>query len=370
MGESLRERLQSLVGHLAVRIGPRGSASEQEAQAAHFVAAQLRQAGFQVEIQGFLGPTSFSWAYLLIYSTFCLAAAAALVSPTLGFGLAVLAALAMVGENQARETVSQLLPKRPSRNVVARQGSLGLPTQRVILTCHLDSARSAILWHPKLVAGFENSFRLMLAAMAGLVLLTANPSPTNGWRAAVIGLGLYLFSSVLVMIHREFCMPLVAGANDNASGVAAAVAAAERCRLEETELWVVATGCEESGLVGMLRFLDSYRADLPTIFVNLDNCGSGTPTVTRSEGMLRPYRCDPLLVQKATLAGLAPRPFHTMHTDLFCALTRGYRGISVMAFDQRGVLPNWHWKTDTVENIDFDCLERVTRALLEVLKSD
>jgi hypothetical protein len=30
----------------------------------------------------------------------------------------------------------------------------------------------------------------------------------------------------------------------------------------------------------------------------------------------------------------------------------GYRAMSIMAFDEEGVIPNWHWETDVAENLD------------------
>ena len=38
-------------------------------------------------------------------------------------------------------------------------------------------------------------------------------------------------------------------------------------------------------------------------------------------------------------------------TDATVALARGYRAMSVMAFDINGRLPNWHQPTDTVEGV-------------------
>ena len=33
--------------------------------------------------------------------------------------------------------------------------------------------------------------------------------------------------------------------------------------------------------------------------------------------------------------------------------SRGYHTILFLATDDRGMIPNWHWPTDTITNIDF-----------------
>jgi hypothetical protein len=79
--------------------------------------------------------------------------------------------------------------------------------------------------------------------------------------------------------------------------------------------------------------------------------------------MLQKHRCDPELISIAREAtrsepelsahGIA---FHTMNNDSLILLQRGYRAISIMAFDSHGVLPNWHWRTDTIERLNPDTL--------------
>jgi len=49
-------------------------------------------------------------------------------------------------------------------------------------------------------------------------------------------------------------------------------------------------------------------------------------------------------------------------------IVRGYKAMSIMAFDERGVLPNWHWPTDTVENIDRAALENAFKLVVGVVR--
>jgi len=60
--------------------------------------------------------------------------------------------------------------------------------------------------------------------------------------------------SLFLLVQREIFYKHVEGANDNASGVAVMLTMAEAMSLDapaDTEVVVVATGCEEAGTVGM-----------------------------------------------------------------------------------------------------------------------
>ncbi|MBI3947603.1 MAG: M28 family peptidase [Armatimonadetes bacterium] len=370
---------------LAVEIGPRPSASAAEGRAADTLAGRLREAGLDVRIEAFGGLRSFSLTYGLIYASFVLAAALAWASPAAGFVLGALGLLAFALENGGREVVSRLLPKLPSRNVVGVKAPAGEVRRRVVLVCHLDSANAALLWHPRLVAGFRRSFLLMAGAMGAVVLLTGalwlapvSGLPTSVLRGALLASGAYLLGTVLLLVHRQWRMPCVDGANDNASGVAAVLAAAAGIGpLRHTELWVVGTGCEESGLIGMARFCDAHPFDRKrTWFLNADNCGAGRVTITTAEGMLWRCRCDEGLVAAALRAAAAEpalpvdaRAFHTMNNDSFVLLRRGYRALSIMAFDERGLLPNWHWPTDTADRIEPETLACAAELIRRTLRA-
>ena len=82
------------------------------------------------------------------------------------------------------------------------------------------------------------------------------------------------------------------GALDNASGVAVLTELARHFSQEPPDsvnLWFVATGAEEDGMIGMVNFLDRYQKKLSkkkTYFVNLDGVGGdGTLEVVDEYGI-------------------------------------------------------------------------------------
>jgi hypothetical protein len=145
--------------------------------------------------------------------------------------------------------------------------------------------------------------------------------------------------------------------------------------LSEKEVWFVATGAEEVGTIGMKAFLREHGPDLKDAFIiNIDNVGTGTVVYVDSEGMAKRYRSDRRLTGAARRAisenGLTIRghDYKGLSTDATPALARGYRAMSVMAFDINGRLPNWHWETDTVSAVEEPNLTAAAEFVCAVIK--
>ena len=175
--------------------------------------------------------------------------------------------------------------------------------------------------------------------------------------------------ALLLLIHRELFGKHVDGANDNASGVGVMLSLAEALSVDpsaDTEVMVVATGCEEAGLVGMQKFL-KHIDDLERAWIiNIDNVGAGEVSYTTAEGMLLRHKAGRDLVEMAAKVAKLPgldvsgRPFRVISTDAEPVLLRRIEAITVIA-TRDGIPVNWHWKTDTVENIDPDSIDTAYR---------
>jgi Zn-dependent M28 family amino/carboxypeptidase len=160
------------------------------------------------------------------------------------------------------------------------------------------------------------------------------------------------------------------GANDNASGVAAAAELAcelAESPLESTRVVLLVAGCEESGLLGTQAFLRS-RDTSGWLFLNVDSVGGpGNLRYLAREGIVQKWDADPGLVAIADRLsaedpsiGLSPADGQIGLTyDATAAMARGGRAITLVA-ERDGVIPNYHWTTDTPENLDPAV---VTRAL-------
>lgn len=189
---------------------------------------------------------------------------------------------------------------------------------------------------------------------------------------------LYLFGSLLVLIHREIFGQDTPGANDNAAGVATLLKVGEEIGIDRpkyTEIYLVATGSEESGTVGMIHLLESWKERLAGCYViNLDNLGTGQLKYTTGEGMLKVYPSSKELVSylkeiiRQEGYHLVPTVNSFMTTDAVPAMVRGYPSISLRAEDKDGLLPNWHWPTDTWEKVEEENLHLAVKVVMSLIK--
>ena len=145
--------------------------------------------------------------------------------------------------------------------------------------------------------------------------------------------------------------------------------------LVEKEVWFVATGAEEVGTVGMQAFLAQYGEELrDALFINLDNVGAGQLSWVTSEGMARRYRANARLVGLAKRVSreneilVKPRAYKGLSTDATPALARGFKAMTIMAFDSAGLPVNWHWKTDTSDQIEPEVVERATELVTAMIR--
>ncbi len=145
--------------------------------------------------------------------------------------------------------------------------------------------------------------------------------------------------------------------------------------LTEKEVWFVATGAEEVGTVGMEAFLDAYGEDIrDALIINIDNVGAGQLSWVTAEGMARRYRANQRLIGLAKRVSreqeilLKPRVYKGLSTDATPALARGYKALTLMAFDSSGVPVNWHWRTDTTANVEPELVERVTNLVTNMIR--
>jgi hypothetical protein len=134
--------------------------------------------------------------------------------------------------------------------------------------------------------------------------------------------------------------------------------------LTEKEVWFVATGAEEPGAWGMRAFLDAYGDDArDATIINLDTLGSGSLAWVTREGILRRRHCDRRLASSARRVAreeelaVRARDYTGKATDASAALARGFKAMSIMAFDINGRLANWHRPTDTMDLVQPENLE-------------
>lgn len=374
------------ITNLARDIGARLPGTGKERRAAHYVTERLRNIGVPAAMLPVTTPPSIVPVYVSLFAVTAVGVPAARLAPFLGLLIAVFGSGLIVLELINRPLVSTLFASRRTNNILGILPALvndeiGEPARRVILSAHLDTARGGLLWHHVVVRSFRTLVLVVLTATALIpILLLAYTvrQISEIWIAAWILMALLLVAAIF-LAESEWRGPPVAGANDNASGVAAllAIASALKSSLPtHVETWFLFTSGVEAGLVGMNRFLDENTFNPnTTYFINVDHVGSGRVHYTRGEGLLRFRRSSPPLTRLASdIASHHPEwdvtseVHRLLPTDQYAALNRGYQAVTIMALDKESYLPHWHQSSDTADTVDIATVQTAADLTLALVR--
>jgi Peptidase family M28 len=370
----------SLIRNLSEEIGPRRPCSPQEKVAAEHLHRWLAERGVAAALEPFEGYASFGLPYGLIFGT---ALAGGLVQrrgARLGDLLALAALAAGALEGDLRHTpVSDLLSRKPSVNVVGTVPAAGQTRQVVCLCGRLDTTRSGLLFHPAVVPHLERLLLIPAVSSATLALgpLVRRLPGARELHAAAIGGMLF---ALTMLAERELRGSDVPGANDNASGTAVAAQLTAECAanpLPHTEVRLLITSCEESGLLGAQAHARRHSSDGPeTVFLNFDTVAADAPlTFILHEGSGAIRRdASPRLVELAERIAtrrpelrLVPAPGTPgLPTDATVFRARGWEAITFLAQD--GPIPHYHLPTDTYEHVASNSVGRALEIGREMLR--
>ncbi len=374
--ESLARALQ-VTRHLASEIGPRRPCSESERDAAAFVASELREDGVESREEPVPATSTFAAPYTIVLG---LAVGAGIVPKDRRLLRSLMAGSSALlgGLEAAFHPASPLrrLARGESRNVIAAIEPREKRERTLCLVSHLDSSRSGLMFHPRMTPHLSRSaaaFGLAVSVQGFEPLLTRSRTGSRLAAAARVICGL----GAILMAERELRGEDVAGANDNASGVGGCLAlAAEvaRAPLLNTRLAVLVTGGEESGVFGARSFIES-RDISGWLFVNFDGIGAPAALhwLEREGGSLRSWAADPGLVavagrvaeRRPDLGLTGTSRSSGLPYDATPILARGGRAITLTV--QNGSIPNYHWPTDTADNLDPEVFERALGAGREMI---
>ncbi len=381
-----RRALDHIQSILALAPGGRGSATAAEGRVADYVRGTLSGLGIaEPRTQPFRGLRSI-WLFLATAYGFALIGHAGFwvlrrpLGALLALGVSILAftfgGFLMWQKMTFRDyPLRSSLPHGPSQNVIAVLPAVGEVRRKVVLTAHLDSHRAVWLFATDPLLWFY--FATSLLGLYGLIF-----TPLLYTLSVLIHLPFLAWIGLIPLVSHFIGWftgvtadlgPYSPGANDNASAVGTVLALAERLHqspLEHTEVWLVFTGCEETGCDGMMAFLKDHGNLLKgTLFINLEQVGIGGRMVyLRSEGVLRPRRISPWVEQ--LIADVAPEletPVQPLHaaglgafTETGVAWEYGFDGVCFMALRKNTPWPpEWHRLTDRPDRLQPEALERV-----------
>lgn len=372
--------------HNLTRLPHRGAATPQESAAADLLIETLTDRGADVRTESFQTPKTYvTVVYWLIGG---LLTGLALV-PVTGVAVGLVwyfVWLAWRYFNWRYSFITKFPVQHTSRNVIGRWPARQRDdaSWKIILMAHYDTAPVSLLYGPKQQSGFRTSLiiSLILMASAGVVAT-----------AEALGVGLPVTTYLRYLLMAYFVVQAITGtagywlngytngASDNATGVVAALATADRLQqlnLPNLDLEVVLTSAEEAGMIGAYHYVEAHRKEWNrsrTLAINFDTLGAGKLTVVEQTGTLETIRYDnqPTQVARQLLETDTFRNraqvgrWHTADFDSVWFVRSHIPVLALCALDADGQMPRIHLPTDTLDAVDATPLHDAVDLAVEVM---
>ncbi len=376
--------------YLVETIGPRGSTTPKEAEAAVYAARILQAAGLEPKTEQFISARS-AWYPYALFSAILLVAEGLLwtadrwrLAPWIAAGLGLAALISVLLELAFRPNLLRwVLPKGRSQNAWAYIAPQGEVRRKVVISGHLDTHRTPLVFSSeRWVRFFSRLVPIGLAASVLLIVLFLLEGlwPTALWKPLSLPFALTLLTIFAITLQADLT-PYTVGANDNASGAALVLSTAEwlaQHRLQHTAVWAVLTGCEEVACYGAEDFARRHQHELgpEAIWLTVDSVAGtqASPAYLTDETFLLTVRSDPQLLQIAEqVAARHPEwdahsfSFRGAYTEGAVAAKYGFRVLTITGHRRDGVLPEWHRPTDDLAHLDTNALQHSEAFFRQVL---
>jgi hypothetical protein len=371
----------------------RESGSSGERAAAGWLAERLAEHGVGAEIEEEPLHDTFWWPLGLTAAAGVLAGSLALRGRRLSAMALGAAAFAAAVDDLPPRTrrFRNLLPKRRATNVVASVGPEDAE-RTVVVVAHHDAAHSGLVFSPVIpnkVAEvnpkfFEvnNTSPPLMWPVAGAPLVPALGALFGS--RALVKAGMVLSAGVVAAMADIGMRGVVPGANDNGTGVVTLIDLAKALAESPTEsVRVMLVSTSEEGLCeGMSAFAARHFPELPperTFILSVDTVGSPHLLFLRGEGMfgMTEYPAEALALCDgvAEELGIYLMPDLRLRnaTDGVIALAGGYQCAAMCSVTDLKQPSNYHWPTDTPENVNYETLAdacRLVEAIVRRLDAD
>ena len=375
-------------------IGPRPPCSEAEKKLGRLLVEEWKPICDRVDVEPFTcSPTAtLGSLYIMVLCYFAAVILywyfppLALVMASVGCSILLLEILWL------REFIDFLFPRKQGENVIGTMRPKGQPTQRVVVSGHMDSA-----YEFNLFLYFKTASFLLIAvgivaqviALGGCLAKTIAYFSGFSDAAALTGVGIAMIALTPVtglFLFFTSWKP-VPGAFDNMSavsvvaGLGLCIAEAKRSEawfLERTEVVLLATSSEEAGHRGAKRYVKRHLEELKTIptyglFLEMMNDEKHL-AVWKGESSTG-ARHDPELVRMAQevatnhnwpiFVGQMPVPL-TSDTDSFSL--NGIPAICLTSCDHSKLDPTYHTRYDTYEHIKPESLSVMLQLVIDMIQ--
>ena len=350
----------------------RGAATANETKAGDLLRGYLADMGAMVKKEPFQTPKTY--ATIVYWLMGGLLTGLALI-PVTGVAVGLVwyfVWLAWLYFNWRYSFITRFPVQHTAHNVVGRWATRtreGEVRKKIILMAHYDTAPVSLLYRPKQQA----YFRLSLISSLWLMLLAGALATLEAFRIASpyltyvrYGLMVYFVVQAVLGTLGYWLKGYANGANDNATGVAAAIATANQLRqanLPNVDIEVVLTSAEEVGMIGAYHYVEAHRKEWKrgqTLAINFDTLGAGKLTVVEQTGTAEVIRYDnePTRLARRLVDTDAFRDraqmgnWHTADFDSVWFVRKKIPVLALCAVDADGRMPRIHQLDDTLDNVD------------------
>jgi hypothetical protein len=362
-----------------------------EAEAAEWIAARFRETGARVAIDEELVHGTYFTPLGVLNGVAAAAGVAVLLGRRRVGGVVAAAAAAGLWQDLTggpKRALRRLLKRQLTTNVVASIGPEDAE-HTLIVHAHHDAARTSFIFDdsaakfvidhlPFLMNGRDRWPPLMGIVWGGPAAI-AVAALTGGKKTAAVGTAFAAgTAAVMADMIRQ---PVVPGANDNLSGVAVLLEVARRLRdgggpPDGVRVILLSAGAEEANQEGMLAFARRHFPSLSverTSFLCLDTVGSPELVLIEGEGFLKmfeyPSHQKERVAAAAHDAGVRLRRGmrFTFATDGLVPLRQGYETASIGSMTEHLVPSNYHWPSDTAENVDYKSVSNAVSIVMATI---
>ena len=392
--ESMSDPLEATLREVCEHLAPIDTTpcSPGEREAAVWIAQRLRAAGVQhVALEEEASWGSFPPTITALGALGILGAVLVLGGRRWTGALAGLASAAGVldeAENGPRLVRRALRRRKTTVNVLAQLGDPQAERTLVFLAHH-DAAQTGRIFdqqlqrkvHELLPGGLQQFKTQVPQWWVGLAapLGAAASAITRRRGPALAGAAAGLLGGWLIIDMWQ--SPTVPGANDNLSGVAAAVALGELLDanpIPGLRIWLVSAGAEETLQDGIRGFMHRHRGELDpsrTWMLVPDTIGSPRLIMVEGEGPFRMHHYTDgsfrdLIEQCAREEGIAlERGFKARaSTDAIIPSRAGIPTAVLGSLNEWQAMSNYHLMSDVPENLDYTTIAAATRLAYAVAR--
>lgn len=372
---------------------PRATGSQGEKRAVEYISSYFKKLGLDIEIQSFafsyLPSKLFLRLGLLLQSGILLAASylfdkTPIVPVFLVLLLGVLLTKAS-GWGRFHERLYDIRKTAHSQNIIAQTGDEDSDIHLIFLA-HYDTKSQTMPVFLRFSLYFIGFFGSLLIGLAIIILafFELNVVIASGWLLVMRNMLLpFSIAIAIIMLSLQFNFSgnKSPGAADNASGVGVLLELARSLSAnppEKVSLAFVATGAEEDGLVGAMRYIQKYSQDFEpkrSFFINYDGVGDGSKlTITAKYGVpptIASRKLSELALNIASQKWIkASKGYVPVGAgfDQFPIAARGFETITISSGKLSSTIFNIHSQHDRFENVSMKALQNAGSIGFEIAK--